>query len=275
MDTPLTAKLLHAWEVSVEKDVDETTTEIENGQSVRKTRTVKKAVVTKFALKQPTRRELRQAELFYGKRQNWYIANGFLTQAILLNKHLDLTGGVLSDKERDRGEKLRRRHIELEADLARLATTEDGAELKKKIQDELASIRTEMITLQNANEAVFSQTADARAQRDLSTWFALFLVQIERTDGRLTPYFEGETYEQKEEFMWQLEEKDDPLYAATLEKIATYVYWFNKGASTSDEFRKMEEEMQKQVDARAKVEEAAEAAAEKVPEPVVAATATA
>jgi hypothetical protein len=234
-------KILHEWTVTLDKLVDETTTEQRDGQPVTVTRKIKKPVVTKMALKRPTRRELRQAELFYGKRYNWYINEGFLPSSIMTNKHLNLTGGILSDQQKGRVERLLERQAQIENDLAR--SLNESKETKDKLKHELTLVKSELVNLYSINQTVFSQTADKRAERDLSDWFAYFLVLIDRNGWH--PYYEGDTFEKKEEFMWNLEESNDELYLAAVQKISTYVQFFALGLDTSEKFKAAEEELQK------------------------------
>lgn len=257
-------KILHQWEITLNKQVDETISEDRDGQTVQVTRKVTKPVVTKMALKQPTRRELRAAELFYGKQFNRFVSMGFLPRSILINKHLDLTGGVLSEKERSQASKLAEKHSELEADLVR--SLNEPEEVKKKIRDQLVAVRTEMVNINAANEAVFSQTAEVKAQNQLSSWFALNLIMIDRA-GKWQTYFDGDDFDKKEEFMWNLEETQDEFYLKSIEKITTYIQLYNMGASTPEQFQKIEEELAKQ----AKASEDAKRVKE-LPEPVVATT---
>ena len=254
MDT--TQKLLYKWQVTLEKEQDETTTENRDGQTVQVTRKVKKPVSTGMALGYPTRRQLRQAELFYGKRVNWYMAEGFLTHSILQNKHSNLTGGVLSDKDKARLDLLKTKEIELQNDLVRALNGSE--EIKAKIQQELADVQRELINLYSVNEAVFSQTAESRAKRDVNDWLAYFLTLIDE-NGKLVPYFKGETYEQKEEFMFQLEEKNDEFYSKAAEKIGTYVYYYNMGLDKPEQFAAMDEALKKQLEAKEAEKKAAEA----------------
>lgn len=237
-------KIIHSWEISIEKECDETTTEQRDGQTVSVTRKVKKPVITKMSLKRPTRRELRSAELFYGKRFNWYINEGFLTSAIMTNKHLNLTGGILSDKERDKMETLRSKSVSLENDIVRALN--EPAEVKLKLEKELTTVRAELLNLYSVNQAAFAQTADKRAERDLNDWFAYHLTLVDR--GGWQPYFEGKTFEEKEESMWKLEEANDEFYNVAVDKISTYVQFFNMGLNTTEQFQRAEEELKKQLD---------------------------
>ena len=242
-----TQKLLYKWQVTLEKEQDETTTELRDGQTVTITRKVKKPLAVSMALAYPTRRQLRQAELFYGKRVNWCMAEGFLTHSILQNKHSNLTGGVLSDKDKARLDSLKIKEVELQNDLVRAMNGSD--EVKKKIQQELADVQRELINLYSVNEAVFSQTAESRAKRDVNDWLAYFLTLIDE-NGKLVPYFKGDTYEVKEEFMFQLEEKNDEFYSKAAEKIGTYVYYYNMGLDKPEQFAAMDEALKKQLEAK-------------------------
>lgn len=234
-------KLLHTWEVTLEKEVPETTTEERDGQTVTVTKKIKKPVSTPMAIKQPTRRELRQAELFYGKRYNWYINEGFVPSSIMANKHLNLTGGVLSDKQKDRMEALLEKQVQIENDLARSINA--SKEEKDRLQKELGATRNELLNLYSINQAAFAQTADKRAERDLSDWFAYHLIFINRGSG-WQPYYEGETFEKKEESMWKLEESNDEFYNAAVQKISTYVQFFVMGLDTPEKFQAAEKELE-------------------------------
>ncbi len=239
---PINIPTLHVWNVTITKETDETVTETREGQEVKVTRKVTKPISTRMALKKPSRKELLKAEMFYGTEFNRFITLGFLPRSILVNKHLDLTGGVLSEKERNQIAKLTERHVELENDLIR-AMNEPEAD-KKGIQTELAAIRTEITNLNTVNEAVFSQTAEVKAQNQLGQWFAFNLVFVERA-GKWVPYFDGETFDKKEEHAWKLEEEGDAFYLAAITKILTYCHFFNMGATTPQQFKLIDEELLK------------------------------
>ncbi len=262
-----TVKILHEWTVEISKEIDETTTETRDGQSVTITRKVTKPVTTKMALKHPSRRELRQAELFYGKEFNKFITLGFLPRSIMVNKHLDVSGGVLSEKERLKLAELAEKRANLEADLVR--ATNETEDVKKGIRAQLVAVTTQTQDLSNANENIFSQTADTKAQNQLVSWFQFNLTLIDRS-GAWKPYFEGDNFEAKEEFMWKLEEANDEFFLAAVEKIALYTGLFAQGVSTKEQFQLIEEELKKQLEARkAKQEEAAKPAVDSVAVPEV------
>jgi hypothetical protein len=229
-------KILHEWTVNIKRQVEETGPETINGQTVQVTRKVDKETLVKFAIKLPTRKELKAAELFYGKEFNRFFSMGFIPKSILINKHMDLSGGIMSEKERNHIAELVKKSVDLEADLIRITVTGENKDLKGKIEAKLATIKSEIVNLQIANESVFSQTADAKAQSQLNTWFALFLVLTEK-NGKWHPYFEGETFEQKEEAMWKLEEDQDDLYKNAVESISKHTNIFISGGDTPEKFK--------------------------------------
>jgi hypothetical protein len=229
-------KILHEWTVNIKRQVEETGPETINGQTVQVTRKVDKDTLVKFAIKLPTRKELKAAELFYGKEFNRFFSMGFIPKSILINKHMDLSGGIMSEKERNHIAELVKKSVDLETDLIRISSTGEGKDSKAKIEARLAIIKSEIVNLQIANESVFSQTADAKAQSQLNTWFALFLTLTEKS-GRWHPYFEGETFEQKEEAMWKLEEDQDDLYKNAVESISKHANIFISGGDTPEKFK--------------------------------------
>lgn len=245
-------KIIHEWEITIDKEVDETTQEVRDGQSITITKKVTKPVVTRMGLKQLTRRELRAAELFYGKEYNRFFSLGFLPRSILINKHNDLTGGVVSKKEHTQLTKLAERHAELENDLVRALN--ETEEVRKEIRTALVAVRTEIANINSANEQIFNHTAESKAQRQLSTWFSLYMTHIYKGD-KWVPYFEGDTFEAKEEFMWKLEETDDAFYTKAVDKISTYIYLYNMGAQTTEQFKAVEVELQKQMEVSKKAQE--------------------
>lgn len=269
---PTNIKILHEFTVTIDRETDETTTETQNGQPVTITRKVKKPVATKMALRDLTRKERRAADLFQASQTAHYVKDHKLLLASeLTNRLINTTGGVLTEKEKDRVEQLRARHVSLELDISR----ENEPEKRKGLQNEQATIRTELISLNAINESVYSQTAEAKAQADLNNWLIFRLIMIDR-GGKWVPYFEGdgntetEVFRKREEFMWDLEEKNDEFYAKAMQPMVTYTYWFSNGVNTPEGFAAMEAELKVQKDAReaeaaAKVAAAAAATAAATP----------
>lgn len=244
-----TPKLLHTWDITLTKTVEETAPENVNGQLLPVTRKVEKPVVTKMALKQPTRRELRAAELFHAKRKSWYIQQGFIPYVVMHNKLTNMTGGILSDQQKERRAHLQERAQTLDKEV-NLCVNEP--ERKDKLQKELSNVKSELLQLHSISESVFNDTAERRAERDLTDWFAFHMTMIER-GGQWVTYFEGqgatpeETFALREEHMWKLEESGDEFYKAAATKISTSVYLFNMGLSTPEQFKLADEELSREL----------------------------
>ena len=239
-------KIIHTWTIPVFKNVEEITEKEENGQTVKISRMVRKEVPVKMGLKKMTRREKSEADLFFGVEYNRFISLGFNPRAVLVNKLIDISGGTLSEKERQRAAELYSKKSELEYDLIR---AKDDEKEKKEIQKKIVAINATLIDLSTENEAVFSQTADSKAQNQLNTWLALMLTYIEE-DGKWKQYFKGETFKEKEEYMWKLEEDEDEFYGKCFEKVSFYVGLFARGINTTEQFLIVEEELKKQLEAK-------------------------
>lgn len=247
--SPDNLKILHTWPISVTRTFSKTAPEQVNGQTLSVTREVTEPVITRFALRDLTRKERRAADLFLASRTAHYVKDhGLLLASELTNRLINTTGGVLTDKEKTRVEELRARHAKLDMDLALTVSTASPEE-KDRLQKELTNVRAELINLNAINEAVYSQTAEAKAQTDQSNWIIFHTIMIERS-GRWQQYFEGDTFEKKEAAMWALEEANDELYNAALSSLSTFAYWFGRGVDTPEGFKLIQEEIDRQAEAR-------------------------
>ena len=231
-------KILQEWEVTINQEVEETTEETKDNQVVKITRKVKKELPVKMALRKLTRREAREAEIFYGKEFNRFFNMGFTTRPIMVNKLLNISGGIISEKEQLKISELVQKRIGAEQELKEAKDEES----KKNAEVKLHAINSQLYQINTDNEAIFSQTAEAKAQNQLTTWLAFNLVMVNKND-KWTPYFEGDSFEKREEFMWDLEEKQDELYFKALEKISFYVGLYSKGIDTKEQFELIEKEL--------------------------------
>lgn len=263
MDTSTPYKILFDWSVFLDREVDETTAETRDGQQVKVTQKVVKPVATRFGIRQPTRRELNQASLFYKKEYNRFIGLGLMTQAMMINKFSNLTGGVLNEQEKRRLIDLAEKDAKLQEEI--VAAMNQPDEVKSKLQKEQVKVRLEYYEISAANEAVFANTADKSAASQLNLWFIYNMTLVDR-DSKWRQYFEGKDFSEQEEFMWKLEDAGDELYQKASQLMATYVGWYVNGyASTPEQFaekeklRLIEEEERKKAAEDAKPKPAAPA----------------
>jgi len=237
MDTS-NLKLLFDWQVFLDKEIEETNDETRDGQIIKVTRKVVKPVATRFGLRQPSRRELSKASLFYKQQYNHFVSLGLMTQAMMINKFSNLTGGVLNEAEKKRLIDLAEKDAKLQEEI--VAAMNQPEETRAALQREQVKVRLEYYEISAANEAVFANTADRSAASQLNLWFIYNMIVIER-DGKWKPYFEGDTFEQQEDSMWKLEDAEDALYQKVSKLAAVYVGWYVNGrASTPEQFKEQE-----------------------------------
>lgn len=262
------AKPLFEFEVSIEQEVDEVTTKNENGQEITVKSKVKKKVPYKIIMKRPARRENDDLRLFYGAQLAKAIKANLLTKAVLVNNHIDGAGALLSKETAKRVAFLYEKSELLRQDLIRLGVTEDSQK-KKEDQEknllELLEYKREIEAIESSNQVVFSNTAEAFAQEKANMWLILFQTYIEK-DGKIEQMFKGDDFAKKEDYCFDLEEKEDPLFSAAREKLALYwgMYALNR-ANSPEDFRTIEEELEKQSQVADKSKEES-APAEKEPE---------
>lgn len=243
------AKPLFSFEVLVEKEVEKTETKTENGQEITvKSKSIEKVPVN-IVLKRPARRENDELRLFYGEQLSKAIERGLLTKAILINKHIDGAGALLSKETAKRISNLYEKIEALKYDLVKLGITEDSEDKKKKQEDyllELMDSQRELQAIESSSQAVFSNTAEAYAQERSNMWLILNQTYIDQ-NGRHEAFFKGKTFLEKEDSCFDLEESDDKLFNAAREKLALYwgMYSLNR-ANSPEDFKLLEEELNKQ-----------------------------
>ncbi len=250
-------KILHKWTVDQTKEVERPVTETINGQVLQVVRPVKETVTTKMAIRALKRQEQRAVGVFRASRISYYSRppHSLLSTTELRNRVVNTSGGVLTEKEHALAATLRTKHVELDMALAAGATNL-SAEDKKKIQDELTTVRSDLINLNAINEAVYANTAEAFAENDANNWLLFALIMVER-DGKWVQYFEGADFDSRESFMFALEEGKDPFYLLALDRITTYAYWYGRGVDSPEAFKLLDEELAKLSAAKTKKEEPA------------------
>ena len=97
-----------------------------------------------------------------------------------------------------------------------------------EIEEEIINIRKDMIEFENAVQGIYQHTADARAERALLMWYSVNLAYYVNDDGEEVPFFEGLTYEDQIENLYQKDEEDSQSYEKeALDIIRKAIsYWF-------------------------------------------------
>lgn len=238
-------KELYRFDVSIEKTVDEVNVKTEGGQVITTQSKVKKLIPHTFVLKRPARGELDSLRLFIGSQINRAITNGMLTKAVLVNKHIDGAGALLSTETAKRIIALSERIDLNRNELVRIgsATTEDTKQKQEEFLLKIIEDQKELQAIESSNQAIFSNTAESYAQERGNIWLILnqtYIIQNNKPE----PFFKGKNFEEKENSYFDLEEADDPLLLASREKLALYWGLFSLGeANTPEEFQQIEQKL--------------------------------
>jgi hypothetical protein len=277
-------KSLHSFTVTLDKEVSETTTREENGQTITVTSKVTKPLAYTILLKEPSRSEKNELALFKDVTYGYAIDKGLVTKLKMQQKlgKSDPTNPLSEDEDKNLSA-LSVRLQELEADYLRLNSsttpeTMETKERKEKILLEYLVLRKKIEDMNTSYQSVYAHTAENYTQTKMLTWLTLFLTYVKDptnlSDSVPRPMFLGNDYDSKEEKLGELEDAEDPLYLKALEKLPTYwmLYLFGR-ANKPDDFKEIEESWEKEKKLREEMEARAKVEAEKaavVAEPVAA-----
>lgn len=219
----------------------------ENGVEKERTisETVEKSVPVEILIKQPNRKQIQEAEMIFSIEMSRCIKQGVLTKAMLLNKYSD-SGGLVNQKDSDELNGNYEKYYQLQIDLANLnlkpeseRTAEDKGLINEK-QNAIVEVRKLIVERETSYLNLFDHTADSKAQNKTILWYVLSLSHYKDSTKNHTdfvPIFNGKTFEEKEEALYALEEKEDEIYQKTYSKLASLIsFWFFTGKIDKDEF---------------------------------------
>ena len=245
-------KELYSFTVKDTQEIQEKTKEKrknEKGEEeeVEVTKTVEKEIPVKFILKDPSRRELEEADMEYSIEMSRCIKKGVLTKAMLAKKYSD-TGGLLSESDANKLVDLYAELADLEGDYTKKTlTNRDLKKLPKKVKDQIdqlaakvAICRRDIVTLESSYQTLFSHTADTKAQNRIILWYLTHLTYTQKDDGEPIKYFEGDTFDSKVDSYYQKDEGEDSLFSAASGKLTSILsYWYFSNSQTKEDFDKI------------------------------------
>jgi hypothetical protein len=198
-----------------------------------------------FLVSKPTRKQAEEAETIYAVEMSKCIRMGILTKNMLAKKYAD-TGGVLSEEMAKNLSGYYHELNVLTSEFTRLTTTKNKTkkvkEQLKKIEADLVDVRRKIVDIESANYSLFNQTAEAKAQNRVITWYALNLTH-EEIGGEWKPYFEGEDFDEKQEIYYEKEDSSDEQYHEMITVVGTVVaFWFFNQGLEQEEFTPLLEE---------------------------------
>lgn len=240
-------KKLYEFKVSVLTEVEKTEVTNENGQEITVKKKVKEETPYFVFMKQPARKENDEFRLFYGKQIKRAIDAGLMTKAVLVNKHIDGAGALISKETARRIADLTINIESIRNNLIEMGeVSENDVDKKQKQVDMLARLvesQREIQAIESSNQIIFQNTAESYAQERANLWL-IFNQTYYKTDGaEYQPLFKGANFDEKENHHFDLEEKADPLYVAARDKLALFWSMYSVGrASTPEDFEKIEKD---------------------------------
>lgn len=250
-------------QVEVEKDVEvEKTRQNAEGQEEKYTETEKQKVTETeivqevrkekdqvpytFVIKQPTRRQMEEADMEYSIEMSRCVKDGILTKAMLLNKYSD-TGGIMSEAEAKALAEMYGRLGELQTEFTswKMSDKSQLSEKQKETIEEMAELRRNIAKTETNFSALLNHTSDSKAQTKVISWYLLSLTNLEDENGDLEPYFKGETFEDKREHLYKLEEDEDPLLDLVYDKLTAFIsFWYFSVSATREDFENLEKDIE-------------------------------
>jgi len=238
-------KELFSYTVDIEKEVDKIETKEENGTTITVTQKVKEKTPVKIIIKQPSRRNLEDAELQFSIEMSNCIKKGILTKGMLTKKYSD-TGGYISQDDAVELTRLYVFIVQRQEEYSRLITKNERDSVKEaQVIEEIVSAKQRMVELETSYSNLFNNTADNIAQNNVIRWFCLNMSHIQVKDGAIEPMFKGETLEEKISSMHKMDEDEDPVYVKAYRKLATFVsFWFFSKNSKREDFDKLNDDIE-------------------------------
>ena len=219
-------------------------------EEVSVTKEIVESVPYRLVMKQPTRRQIEEAELEFSVEMSNCIKRGILTKAMLAKKYSD-TGGLLAEDDAKALTKMYVRYGELSQESEKLqiknVKTEKDEVRISEISGEIALLRKDIINVETSYSNLFNHTADVRAENRVIQWYILYLTFVQKEDeDELSPLFDGNDFEQKLQTYYELEEEGDELYDLIGGKIAAlYSFWYySSGAVSKADFEKLDQDIE-------------------------------
>ena len=214
------------------------------------TKDVIEEIPYRVIMKQPTRRQIEEAELEFSVEISKCIKRGILTKAMLAKKYSD-TGGLLAEEDAKALTEMYIKYGELSQESEKIQiknkkTKEDEKRIDE-ISGKIALLRKDIVNVETSYSNLFNHTADVRAENKVIQWYILHLTFIQKEDeDDSSPLFEGSDFEQKLQRYYELEEDGDELYDIIGGKVAAlYSFWYySSGAVSKVDFEQLDSDIE-------------------------------
>lgn len=229
-----------------EKYKDKEKRKVKEKQIVKEKRTETKKLEHTFVIKQPTRRQMEEADMEYSIEMSKCVKQGVLTKAMLMNKYSD-TGGMLSESDANKLSAMYGELGELQTEVTQLtmqsANNEANEAKRKSIGENMATLRKAIAVAETNFSALLNHTADSKAQNKVIAWYLLNLTNQEK-DGELEPFFSGNSFADKQMSLYTMEENEDELLSIVYDKLTAFIsFWYFSAAASHDDFKDLEKDI--------------------------------
>lgn len=210
-------KPLFEFTVNQEREVDETNTRVEDGKTITETIKVKRSLNIPFCMKAPSRSEKEEAEIVRASWVNKYEKAGLMLEAMLIKKYVD-EGGTLPSQYQKQYQDLQNQLFELERQIQETEIKDRNAPELRDLRAKFFDVREEMIAINRTQSQFFEDTAEAKARLKKIEWLTLHLAYYKPLNesgepGEWTPFFKGNTTEEKLDSYDAMVEALDPILA--------------------------------------------------------------
>jgi len=177
-------KELFSYIVKVNKEVEKTETKEENGQKITVTQKIKEEVPVRVIIKQPSRKNLEDAELQFSVELSNCIKKGILTKGMLTKKYSD-TGGMLSEEDAKELVTLYNKITQYQNELLLLTSKTDyDKQIEAEIINRITTTRMRMVQVESLYRTLFDNTADNIAQNNVIRWFCLHMAHTQTVQSK-------------------------------------------------------------------------------------------
>jgi hypothetical protein len=239
-------KELFSFNITVNKEVEKTETKEENGQTITVTQKVKEDVPVRIIIKQPSRKNMEDADLQYSVEMSNCVKKGILTKGMLTKKYSD-TGGMFSEDDAKELMKLYSIVVSWQNELTRVVSKTDvNKEAETDLIDKILAAKARIVQLESDNLTLFNNTADTIAQNNVIRWFCLNMSHTQvMPNGNIEPMFKGLTTEEKLAQLYVMDETEDLVYTKAFRKLMTFVsFWYFSKNAKKEDFEKLDSDIE-------------------------------
>ena len=244
-------KRLHQFQINQETEV-EVASESKNdaGETVITKKKEKQIVAHKFFIAKPTRTQSDNAQLYQSVEVGKALRSGMLSVYSIDKRYRE--EGVFTEEDNKTYKELCESLIKFIDELQvinKISETERTDDQKKRwaeITEEMSKIQVKLKDYENIKSNLYTHSAEYRARNLTITWWVLNLSYKEE-NNKETPFFTGNTFEDKLKFYDELMDRDDPFINEVLERfLYTVSFWIINAASKPEDFKELEKFIEKE-----------------------------